>query len=60
MSPSLPPDESHAGFVRRPIRRFRDGRVVDATDAIAEEVPVALVYNDRPHVVMMATPPTAP
>jgi FdhD protein len=42
--------------VRRPIRRFRDGRVVDATDAIAEEVPVALVYNDRPHVVMMATP----
>jgi FdhD protein len=56
VSPSLPPDESHAGFVRRPIRRFRDGRVVDATDAIAEEVPVALVYNDRPHVVMMATP----
>jgi len=49
-------DESHAGFVRRPIRRWRGGKVAQLTDAIAEEVPVALVYNDRPHVVMMATP----
>src|SRR5215471_3949489 len=59
MSPSRhpPPDgESHAGFVRRPIRRFRSGKVTELTDAIAEEVPIALVYNDRPHVVMMATP----
>jgi len=48
--------ESHAGFVRRPIRRWRGGKVAEATDAIVEEVPVALVYNDRPHVVMMATP----
>jgi FdhD protein len=50
------PDESHAGFVRRPIRRFRSGKFTQLTDAIAEEVPIALVYNDRPHVVMMATP----
>ena len=50
------PDEAHAGFVRRPIRRFRSGKVTQLTDAIAEEVPIALVYNDRPHVVMMATP----
>jgi len=49
-------DESHAGFVRRPIRRWRNGQVAELTDAIAEEVPIALVYNDRPHVVMMATP----
>jgi len=60
MSPSRrpPPDahESHAGFVRRPIRRVRSGKVTELTDAIAEEVPVALVYNERPHVVMMATP----
>ncbi|HET7924741.1 MAG TPA: formate dehydrogenase accessory sulfurtransferase FdhD [Rhodanobacteraceae bacterium] len=48
--------EQHAGFVRRPIRRWRNGKVAELTDAIAEEVPVALVYNDRPHVVMMATP----
>jgi FdhD protein len=57
-----PPDaaagapEPHAGFVRRPIRRWRGGKVARLLDAIAEEVPVALVYNDRPHVVMMATP----
>jgi FdhD protein len=50
------PDEAHPGFVRRPIRRYREGRLAEATDAIAEEVPIALVYNDRPHVVMMATP----
>jgi FdhD protein len=49
-------DETHAGFVQRPIRRFRSGKVAQLTDAIAEEVPIALVYNDRPHVVMMATP----
>ncbi len=48
--------ESHAGFVRRPIRRWRHGQIAESTDAIAEEVPVALVYNERPHVVMMATP----
>ena len=54
-SPRVPP-EVHAGFVRRAIRRWRAGKVAEATDAIAEEVPVALVYNDRPHVVMMATP----
>jgi len=50
------PAELHAGFVRRPIRRFRSGKVAQLTDCIAEEVPIALVYNDRPHVVMMATP----
>ena len=62
MSPSRPsdratsPDEAHSGFVRRPIRRYRAGTFAESTDAIAEEVPIALVYNDRPHVVMMATP----
>jgi FdhD protein len=50
------PEESHAGFVRRAIRRYRSGNVAQVTDAIAEEVPIALLYNDRPHVVMMATP----
>ena len=36
--------------------RWRDGRCEEADDAIAEEVPVALVYNGRTHAVMMATP----
>jgi FdhD protein len=28
----------------------------DGSAAVAEEVPVAMAYNNRPHVVMMATP----
>jgi len=55
-APASADAETHAGFVRRPIRRFRAGKIAQLTDAIAEEVPIALVYNDRPHVVMMATP----
>lgn len=50
------PEDDPAGYVRRPVRRWRDGRLVELTDSIAEEVPVALLYNERPHVVMMATP----
>ena len=45
-----------AGFVRRAVRRWRAGVMERADDAIAEEVPIAFVYNDEPHVVMMATP----
>ena len=48
--------ETHDGFVRRAVRRWRGGASEQVDDSIAEEVPVALVYNDRPHVVMMATP----
>ncbi|RYD16323.1 MAG: formate dehydrogenase accessory sulfurtransferase FdhD [Lysobacteraceae bacterium] len=44
------------GSVLREVRRWRDGRVTLEQDCVAEEVPVALVYNDAPHVVMMATP----
>jgi FdhD protein len=35
---------------------LRDGTVTPMLDAVAEEVPVALVYNGVSHVVMMATP----
>ena len=48
--------ESHAGVVRRAVRRWHDGACAQAADSIAEEVPVAFICNDRPHVVMMATP----
>jgi FdhD protein len=37
-------------------RRWKDGRYEESTEIVAEEVPVALVYNAQPHVVMMATP----
>ncbi|MEO6689669.1 MAG: formate dehydrogenase accessory sulfurtransferase FdhD [Dokdonella sp.] len=44
------------GYALREVRRWRDGRSETDQDCIAEEVPVALFYNERPHVVMMATP----
>ncbi|WP_300617587.1 formate dehydrogenase accessory sulfurtransferase FdhD [Dokdonella sp.] len=48
---ALPP-----GAASREVERHRGDAVERVRDAVAEEVPVALLYNDRPHVVMMATP----
>ena len=38
------------------VQRWTRGAVVGTTDQVAEEMPVALVYHDVPHVVMLATP----
>jgi len=38
------------------VERWRDGSSVQAIDQIAEEVPVAMVYNGISHAVMLATP----
>jgi FdhD protein len=38
------------------IDRWTGGTVAHTTDVVAEEMPVALVYHDVPHVVMLATP----
>jgi len=38
------------------IERWTLGSTVATTDQVAEELPVALVYHDVPHVVMLATP----
>ncbi|ALN61805.1 formate dehydrogenase family accessory protein FdhD [Lysobacter antibioticus] len=54
--PSAAPDTARAGAVSRPVRRRRGARVDDTVDAVAAEVPVALVYNGTPFAVMMATP----
>ena len=43
------------GAVQTPVRQRRDIARVE-TDWLAEEVPIALVYNGISHVVMMATP----
>ncbi len=44
------------GVVRRAVERLRGGCVERDVDWIAAEIPVALLYNRQPHVVMMATP----
>jgi FdhD protein len=50
-------DEAPAkGFVTRSVDRWRNGRSVREDDCVAEEVPVAMVYNDVTFAVMMATP----
>ena len=45
-----------AGFIERAIVRHRAGDAHPAIDHVAEEIPVALVFNGISHVVMMATP----
>ncbi|NIG19063.1 formate dehydrogenase accessory sulfurtransferase FdhD [Pantoea sp. Al-1710] len=44
-----------SGAVQAPVRQRRDIRTAE-TDWLAQEVPIALVYNGISHVVMMATP----
>jgi len=38
------------------VDRWVRGNATHTTDRVAEEVPVALLYNGEPHVVMLATP----
>jgi FdhD protein len=38
------------------VERWTGGKQIVQQDYIAEEVPVSLVYNGQPHVVMLATP----
>lgn len=38
------------------VTRWRNGQLTTTTDQLAEEVPIALVYNGVSHAVMLATP----
>jgi len=38
------------------VERWTRGTLAQTTDLVAEEMPVALVYHEVPHVVMLATP----
>jgi FdhD protein len=49
------PDQGR-GYVTRRVDRYRHGEHERTSDAITEEVPVAMVYNDVPFAVMMVTP----
>ena len=48
--------DSGRGYVTRRVDRYRHGEHECTSDAITEEVPVAMVYNDVPFAVMMVTP----
>lgn len=54
--PDSRPPATPRGSVLRPVERWRDGARHLLDDHVAEEVPVAFVYNDEPFAVMMATP----
>ncbi|HTV80879.1 MAG TPA: formate dehydrogenase accessory sulfurtransferase FdhD [Steroidobacteraceae bacterium] len=49
-------EASASSGVEVTVERWTGGSAVEATDRVAEEVPVALLYNGEPHVVMLATP----
>ncbi len=38
------------------IKKWKDGSLTEANDCLAEEVPIALVYNGVSHAVMLASP----
>jgi FdhD protein len=53
---SLALDLGWPSYQQRTVERWHQGQRYVEQDYIAEEVPVSLVYNDIPYVVMLATP----
>ena len=39
-----------------PVTKWQDGNRESLNDCIAEEVPIAMIYNGISHAVMLATP----
>ncbi len=53
---AAPPAQVPATARELAVERWQQGTLTHTQDLVAEEVPVALVYHDVPHVVMLATP----
>lgn len=54
--PGLSPELGWPSYQQGSVERWQGGECRIQSDYIAEEVPVALVYNGTPHVVMLMTP----
>jgi FdhD protein len=52
----MPDDEDFRGYAVRSVDRWRNDASTHENDFVAEEVPVAMVYNGATFAVMMATP----
>lgn len=52
----MPTEGTAAGIVKRRVERWRQGTATREDDWVAEEVPLAMVYNGTSFAVMMATP----
>jgi FdhD protein len=48
--------EAGSGFVARAVDRWRGGHAAHVEDWVAEEMPIAMLYNGVSFAVMMATP----
>ena len=55
-SEAIAPARPDAVSARVDVERWTRGALSRTTDLVAEEMPVALVYHDVPHVVMLASP----
>ena len=53
---SNPPEILPLGVRKFPIARFKGELFQDGSDFVAQEVPVALIFNGISHAVMLATP----
>lgn len=51
-----PAEDTTTGFVRRHVDRWRHGMATHEDDWVAEEMPIAMIYNGVSFSVMMATP----
>jgi len=53
---ALPGSKKWPAARHYPVERWRGGERQTLEDAVIEEAPVALFYNQQPHVVMLASP----